>query len=790
MRRVLVIILVALMMPSFGVTANEDPFNFFVEDEVVIHPGETVPFRIAWQNIVGFERHFSVAVNHSDANVTIEDLPTDWTRVASGRLGELSINLTVAPNSNFETIKFSLLFTCQEISNWTYIHEVDVLVSRWSDIKFGVNDGSEFYVLQDVRTTFAVNVSNSAPYDDIVTLRFDTTTTWGYGFDEDANNDNELHIDLESGDFKFIDFWIQTPPITNGGPLAGTGPEFTLEAKSNLDRRISYWNFSLEMQTFHNMTIDRVAENLSIEPGDNKRLEVLVRNNGNVDTYLDSKLKFGNIEADRLEVDNWTIAIFNAFEFQPLQPNESRLIEIGFEAPNTNLGNIDVDLIIMPQSFPQRASSVSISSEIDWNRNASIKAIGNNCLSVEWNQTCQQVLSIENTGNYFEQFTLELENESGMDFTLDSTIFGLSKGEITDHISLNFSTLKNADALLPAYAKVNLLSVDGIIFDSIEFSSITSPRVNWVWEDSASSVNNGKLEVVITMRNDGNTADGLIVRMSTSYFTDMSFIPPDNAVIEEGSTNIRSFEVADIAKGANFTFRAWAKIPDNQNSGDEFYLNITAHSRLAEENPFDFSANTSFEAAVSQNEDGDGFVNSLSDFASTGLAVVWAWKWIIFATLLSGLMINKSLRDRKARLADAALMSQQTSNQEVPQDWMAEFANKKQATPEIAQSPQIPSEVFAGMFQAVSGGRKPSSEPVDSRLVGAASNVLDHHDNAATKSKLDGLLSDIETGDVSTPHSANVALPDDIVPVTERTVPIKRGENIPPPMLDLDDLDL
>ena len=224
MRRVLVIILVALIMPSFGVTANEDPFNFFVEDEVVIHPGETVPFRIAWQNIVGFERHFSVAVNHSDANVTIEDLPTDWTRVASGRLGELSINLTVAPNSNFETIKFSLLFTCQEISNWTYIHEVDVLVSRWSDIKFGVNDGSEFYVLQDVRTTFAVNVSNSAPYDDIVTLRFDTTTTWGYGFDEDANNDNELHIDLESGDFKFIDFWIQTPPITNGGPLAGTGP--------------------------------------------------------------------------------------------------------------------------------------------------------------------------------------------------------------------------------------------------------------------------------------------------------------------------------------------------------------------------------------------------------------------------------------------------------------------------------------------------------------------------------------------------------------------------------------
>ena len=57
------------------------------------------------------------------------------------------------------------------------------------------------------------------------------------------------------------------------------------------------------------------------------------------------------------------------------------------------------------------------------------------------------------------------------------------------------------------------------------------------------------------MRNEGNTADGLIVRMSSSYFTEMSFIPPNNAIIEDGTTNIRSFEVIDIEKGSNFTFK-------------------------------------------------------------------------------------------------------------------------------------------------------------------------------------------------------------------------------------------
>ena len=73
------------------------------------------------------------------------------------------------------------------------------------------------------------------------------------------------------------------------------------------------------------MTIDSVQENLSLEPGDTERLEVTIRNNGNVDTYLDASLKYGNINQDRIEIDNWTVAIFNAFEFRALGPNQSSL---------------------------------------------------------------------------------------------------------------------------------------------------------------------------------------------------------------------------------------------------------------------------------------------------------------------------------------------------------------------------------------------------------------------------------------------------------------------------------
>ena len=36
------------------------------------------------------------------------------------------------------------------------------------------------------------------------------------------------------------------------------------------------------METYHNMTIDFVEDNLTIEPGDKQAIEVHVRNNGNV----------------------------------------------------------------------------------------------------------------------------------------------------------------------------------------------------------------------------------------------------------------------------------------------------------------------------------------------------------------------------------------------------------------------------------------------------------------------------------------------------------------------------
>ena len=46
------------------VHADSHPFNFYVDEEIVIHPAETVSFRIAWQNIADDERYFDRDKRH------------------------------------------------------------------------------------------------------------------------------------------------------------------------------------------------------------------------------------------------------------------------------------------------------------------------------------------------------------------------------------------------------------------------------------------------------------------------------------------------------------------------------------------------------------------------------------------------------------------------------------------------------------------------------------------------------------------------------------------------------
>ena len=105
-----------ILLPTASlVHADSHPFNFYVDEEIVIHPAETVSFRIAWQNIADDERHFLIETNETKSGITVTDLPTNWTRVASGRLGEMEFNITADDTISYGVPPFLLTLNVRKI---------------------------------------------------------------------------------------------------------------------------------------------------------------------------------------------------------------------------------------------------------------------------------------------------------------------------------------------------------------------------------------------------------------------------------------------------------------------------------------------------------------------------------------------------------------------------------------------------------------------------------------------------------------------------------------------------
>ena len=272
-------------MPIPFSQADDVPFRFNIQDEVIIHPGETVPVKVGYQNLLTTERNFFISVETIDENLTAEGIPDSWTQVQPQVAGEITFNLTAGSIDYYPVLLLRLEITSMEDPNWIITKDIDVKISRQSNLVIAAQSGSSFYVQQNVNTTLAINVSNNAEFDDVATFSLNSSSSWEFGFIDDVNSEGLQVSSINKTQTIFVSFWIKTPPIENGMPIAGTGPRFTLSAQSQLDNEISTWSFDLEMQSFHDISIDSITDNLSLDPDDNGRIEITLRNNGNVNTF-------------------------------------------------------------------------------------------------------------------------------------------------------------------------------------------------------------------------------------------------------------------------------------------------------------------------------------------------------------------------------------------------------------------------------------------------------------------------------------------------------------------------
>lgn len=775
MRRALVALVLVLciftpMVENSAANLENGIFELDSTTRHVIHRGETIEASITVRNIAGQVNEISFQHALPD-NISISNLPDEY-ELSEGQVRQFKFYFTCDDYAPYQTVNAVITITSSLDSQLSIESQFNLVISKQSNLQYGVNSDSQFVVDPGIKTNLAVNMTNYGLFGDNVTFSLATNSNWQWGW---AMNNTENLTSYEyftPNQLKYIYLWIQVPQVINSQPLFESGPRFSLVATSNLDECTTTWNFDLLMSEFRNVSVLEQETNLSLSPDSSGRTPVTITNVGNIENIMSIDLQvidsqgdpiIGVPVSDRIDYNGWIIAVFGGYEDEFIQPTNSRTFEIGFQSPNYNEGEIDVRVIITPSGATNRAKYVDLQTAVVWQREVNADLISDDCSQLLPSESCDASFRIYNDGNYQDNYLLEIiEQPNFVSLSLGTYSLEIGKNSFVDVSSLTITANQDASA----FANGNVTIAISLTNSNqnpvlINFDVVIAPEISWslqnlVQENDAI----GRFNIAMTLRNDGNAMDGIIVQLQCSHFTEMSFIPPNGAIYESGVEYPRSFEINDIDLASNFTVRAWAEIPVDQISNGTMYLNISIRSIFTPDKPIEFTTSVQYYGTNWQDDEVKTNEKTLGDYVEITTDIVKSWFWIIISILASGLIINKALRDRNDRLENQTMIdtinSVNTSEQQ--DDWLAKFDSKKVETTPI-ESPEIASERFERSFKNRAGQVKPVTAPVDEKLREAAALVLDTHDKTIVRNEADELLNAIDIGGINQPAGDNEKLP-------------------------------
>ena len=774
-RGVVLMLLVTIFAPMVHASADTQSRSDFVgvnsQDKIIIHCNETLEIPITLHNIRDYTQTYTLGLLSIDDDLSVTGLPLQYTLDPNG-LRQVKFSITGDLNADYASSILKLNITNDVISDEYHNIEIDVEIMPQSDLEFGVSGISQFVVDPEIRTNLAVNITNNALLSDDVTFSISTQSSWNWGWTMNQTNGNNAIETLSPGQLSYVYLWIEIPSVIDGSPLFETGPRFTLIASSGLDYAQCQWSFDLLMSAYRNISVDYIGDNLTLDPGENDRISLTVRNVGNVNNRISIALEaidelgqpIANMEiSDRLEFNGWTAALFGAKEGIEIQPNQGRTFEVGIQAPPDYTGHFDVRVHMYPLGDISKKYVVDVSADILWERDGSFELINEECLELLPGQQCQSQFRITNTGNAMDNFEIKISDlPSFLQFEETSLSYNLLPNQITT--SEIITVTANQDAMAFENDNIDfqlLLAGSQEVLSQISNPVVIAPQINWTLETLVEEIDaKGRLSIAMTLKNNGNAIDGLVVQLECSHSTQMTFIPPSDAIIEDGVEFPRSFEINELPLGSNFTIRAWAEIPDDQTSNGTMELYTTIRSRFAPDQPFMFTSSADYlgESWRENIDEDDDF--SFTKLASDVKAIAKSWGFVILAVILSTMILNRSLKDRKQRIEDAALRNSlyQKQTPEQVEDWMGKFEQKNNVEEKVIESPAISSKRFENTFKKFAGPSKQASQPVDERLREAAALVLDVHGKSSIIESADELLEQISNEGIAKPISQNQSL--------------------------------
>ena len=767
---VLVLCIFTPMVENSAANLENGIFEIDSTTRHVIHRGETIEASITIRNIA--DQVNEVSFQHALLdNISISNLPDEYV-LSQGQVRQFKFYFTCDDYAPYQTVNAVITITSSLDSQLSIDNQFDLVISKQSNLQYGVNGDSQFVVDPGIKTNLAVNMTNYGLFVDNVTFSLATNSNWQWGWTMNNTQNLTSYEYFTPNQLKYIYLWIQVPQVINSQPLFESGPRFSLVATSNLDECTTTWNFDLLMSEFRNVSILETETNLSLSPDSSGRTPVTITNVGNVENIMSIDLQVINSQgnpiigvpiSDRIDYDGWIIAVFGGYEDEFIQPTNSRTFEIGFQSPNSNSGEIHVRVIITPSGATNRAKYVDLQTTVVWQREVNADLISDDCSQLLPSESCDVGFRIYNEGNYQDNYLVEIiEQPNFVSLSLGTTSLEIGKNSFVDINSLTITANQDASAFANGNVTIAISLTNSNQNPAlINFDVVIAPEISWslqnlVQENDAI----GRVNIAMTLRNNGNAMDGIIVQLQCSHFTEMSFIPPSGAIYESGIEYPRSFEINDINLASNFTVRAWAEIPVDQISNGTMYLNISIRSIFTPDEPIEFTTSVQYYGTNWQDDEVKTNEKTLGDYVELTTDILKSWFWIIISILASGLIINKAVRDRSDRLENQTMIDtiNSANTAEKQDDWLAKFGSKRVETT-LIESPEIAAERFERSFKNRAGQLKPVIAPIDEKLRDAAALVLDTHDKSIVRNEADELLNAIDLGGINQPVSDNEKLP-------------------------------
>lgn len=623
--------------------------------------------------------------------------------------------------------------------------------SNLTGVEFGPDSGSIFAIDPGTLINLNVNFTNQAEVDDIVNIKINGPENWNISWEYSTDTTLGFNFEIQSGDIEWSEFSITAPITENGLPLANSLHQFTMELNSNLTGTNDWYNFSMKYGYFHGVEIVEGGGTYSISPYDVATIEMTTRNIGNTQRDIGVSIRPVNENGSELgefsqafALEEWNVFIQNKMELNAMLPNETGKIKFQIQSPFLISGTIFFEIKVWSTAIPDESVSAIQRVNIVPRSGGNLELSNIDCqFKTNPGETCRTELIIENTGDIPYNFELIIkESEDWIKLEISDNNITLDAGQIKNQIFLNVTIDDNIISGEQAEVTVELW-VDGWSPKSVSFNVIVDDYFSWELIEESYSHNYNyedrtvNISAYLTLENQGNVNDGLVVNLDCNIFTNFELEVPAEAE-EQLSINPRSFEVLDVAIKENISFTAWMNISYDQISESMFFVEgptLTIESRSIGD------PRIIIENSVTEDKDlfEDSSSGSADDEESVIIEFFRVWQTVIISMiviLFGSIGVVKAIQYRLEQDRKRFGLPQEEDT-ETAGEWMSKFIKKSK--PKIfVESEIIDVEDFESDFKSKSGKKEANPTVVPSKFdIKVASKSLD---KAMTEDALDDIV--------------------------------------------------